>query len=112
MVRWPASKTGDLLKVVLWSSVVPLSIGLTFHLPIVVIVGSTVVIAATYLGIRTLGRRSRGAHDVAVADGFSFGDAVRRRHEAERVRSVADAERREETARMSSARDVPDAPAT
>jgi hypothetical protein len=99
MVHWPKSKTANVLKVVIWSAVVPVAIGLTYHLPLVLILGSTAVIAATYLGIRALGRGARGAHDVAVADGFSFGDALRHRREAEAVTKLADAERREDAAR-------------
>jgi cobalamin biosynthesis protein CobD/CbiB len=88
MVQWPKSKTANVVKVVLWSAVVPFAIGLTFHLGYVEILGATLVLAATYLGIRALGRR----------------------HEVETAAKLVDSERRDDAAAARSAVDASETP--
>ena len=96
MVHWPKSQVANVLGVIALAFLVPLAFSLTMPLSAPVIIGAAAVLATSYHVVRAWRLKGRAAHDLAVDDGFTFGDAIDRMHERERVQAVENAQRRDE----------------
>jgi hypothetical protein len=96
MIHRPKSQVANVVGVVALAFLVPLTVTLAFPLSAPVIVGTAVVLTVSYYVVRSRRLRARTAHDLAVNDGFTFGDAVERMHERERVQAAENAQRRDE----------------
>jgi hypothetical protein len=96
MVHWPKSQVANVAGVIALAFLVPLTFTLAFPLSAPVIVGTAAVLVVSYYVAHAWRLKARAAHDLAVGDGFTFGDALDRMHERERVQAVQNAQRRAE----------------
>ena len=96
MVHWPKSQVAKVLGVVALALLVPLTFTLAMPLSLPMIWGAAAVLVATYYIVHVWRLRARAVHDLAVEDGFTFGDALDRMHEREGAEALVNARRREE----------------
>jgi hypothetical protein len=78
MAHWPKTVRGKLFALLIVAVAAPFIWMLAVALSGPIVWGSLAAIALISVGLRTWHQRVQTAHYVAVADGFSFGDVVRR----------------------------------
>jgi hypothetical protein len=83
MAHWPKTVRGKLFALSVIAVAAPLLWMLVVALSGPIVWASLAAIALVYVGLRTWYQRVQTTHYAAVADGFSFGDVVRRMRAAD-----------------------------